>query len=211
MKRRWWFVGSVLVAAATGGGFYAWKQWPTWRVERAVADAMIDPTSVLFRGVSVVDGIACGQVNSKNRMGAYVGYTDFAIDASGELLIAPTDSFNDSTAGKSVSEMKAMLSEAEGRLALLTRIVALCKGRQELPAKLKRTDFEVRNFEEPEPDLLPALDRSSARCVKRYTFRHKSNPQMILIQCEDPSGKESHWIWNRGDKTAAGPIFNLPT
>lgn len=211
MKRRWLFVGSMLVTAAAVGGFYVWTQWPIWRVERVVADAMIDPTSVLFRGVTVVDGIACGQVNSKNRMGAYVGFTDFAIDVSGALLISPTDSFDGSTVGKSVSQMKTMLKEAEGRLALLTRIEALCLATKGVPPTLRRTDFEVRNFEEPDPDLVPALERSVASCASRYMFRHKTNPKSILIQCKDASGKEAHWIWTRGDKTAAGPIFNLRT
>jgi hypothetical protein len=39
---------------------------------------LIDPNSAMFQDVKMYeDGALCGQVNSKNRMGGYVGFTSF--------------------------------------------------------------------------------------------------------------------------------------
>lgn len=44
-----------------------------------VARDLFDPSSAQFRDVSeVADNLVCGEVNGKNRMGAYVGFTKFA-------------------------------------------------------------------------------------------------------------------------------------
>lgn len=47
----------------------------------AVAAQMFDPGSAAFRGLEekIPDFIYCGEVNSKNLMGGYVGYRKFAV------------------------------------------------------------------------------------------------------------------------------------
>ncbi len=53
--------------------------------KEAVAYDLIDPTSAQFREVEENDyGNICGQVNAKNRMGAYVGYVPFYAEKSGD-------------------------------------------------------------------------------------------------------------------------------
>lgn len=51
-------------------------------VKQAIADGMKDPDSAKFRNVRIKPyhggQIACGEVNSKNSYGAYVGYQRFA-------------------------------------------------------------------------------------------------------------------------------------
>ena len=49
------------------------------KAREAVAHDMRDPESSQFRAVSAgFDGAVCGEVNSKNAMGAYVGFRRFA-------------------------------------------------------------------------------------------------------------------------------------
>lgn len=53
---------------------------PKEAVEKAVSERLIDPTSPLFRGVmqcSADNRVWSGEVNGKNRLGAYVGYEPF--------------------------------------------------------------------------------------------------------------------------------------
>jgi hypothetical protein len=46
--------------------------------KQAVADSLIDPGSVQYRNVaSYSEGVVCGEVNAKNRMGGYTGFRRF--------------------------------------------------------------------------------------------------------------------------------------
>lgn len=50
---------------------------------RGVAAALlIDPASATFRNVERRDGVVCGEINAKNRMGAFVGFSRFYVDTS---------------------------------------------------------------------------------------------------------------------------------
>ena len=51
-------------------------------IKRAASEAMIDPTSPLFKlGPQIVaSGRYCGMINGKNRFGAYVGFKTFGAD-----------------------------------------------------------------------------------------------------------------------------------
>jgi hypothetical protein len=45
--------------------------------QAAASYKLIDPSSAQFRNVSVTNDFACGEVNGKNRMGAYAGFLRF--------------------------------------------------------------------------------------------------------------------------------------
>jgi len=49
--------------------------------ESQVRDALADPNSAEFRNLSIreVTGAVCGEVNAKNRMGGFVGFTRFYV------------------------------------------------------------------------------------------------------------------------------------
>jgi len=49
------------------------------KAREAVARTLIDPDSARFRNVESRDGTVCGEVNGKNRMGAYTGYVRFYV------------------------------------------------------------------------------------------------------------------------------------
>lgn len=60
----------------------------TKNAEEAVAYNLFDPDSAKFREVRRVgNSIVCGQVNAKNRMGAYSGFKDFyVVEIGGEWV-----------------------------------------------------------------------------------------------------------------------------
>jgi hypothetical protein len=50
------------------------------KARNAVARILIDPSSAQFRSVQVRNNAVCGEVNGKNRMGAYVGFVRFYVE-----------------------------------------------------------------------------------------------------------------------------------
>lgn len=52
------------------------------KAKRAVAEQLIDPTTAQFRNLQVRGDHVCGEVNGKNKMGAYVGFTRFVVDTT---------------------------------------------------------------------------------------------------------------------------------
>lgn len=55
-----------------------------------VADQMRDPASAQFRAVKVrKSGAVCGEVNAKNGYGGYVGFREFVVTPTGEVLVDP--------------------------------------------------------------------------------------------------------------------------
>lgn len=75
------FIIAAAAAAAIGGGGYYYitvVQNPPWR--DAVRQEMVDPASTMFQNERVSAtraDVICGEYNSKNRMGGYVGWTRF--------------------------------------------------------------------------------------------------------------------------------------
>lgn len=52
------------------------------RARGAAAQMLIDPGSAQFRNVASRETAICGEINGRNRMGAYVGFTRFWVDTS---------------------------------------------------------------------------------------------------------------------------------
>lgn len=51
--------------------------------KQRLREQMTDPESTNFRGVYLgTNGVVCGQVNSKNRMGGYAGFQRFFVTAN---------------------------------------------------------------------------------------------------------------------------------
>ena len=75
MMRSGWMVGMACLVAGCGSipGTNAYKMK---HAQATAAESLIDPSSVQFRSVRVgKEGGVCGELNGKNRMGAYVGFT----------------------------------------------------------------------------------------------------------------------------------------
>ncbi len=68
----------------------------TGTIESSVREKMIDPESTRFRNIRAYDATltdgqgyryVCGEVNSKNRMGGYTGFTAFKGRYQGEAFV----------------------------------------------------------------------------------------------------------------------------
>lgn len=71
----------LLISTLIGGVWWYQSSNSTdkW-VQKVVAYKLYDGESARFRNIRVVtDGTYCGEVNSKNRMGAYTGFTGFSV------------------------------------------------------------------------------------------------------------------------------------
>lgn len=102
----------------------------------AAADLLIDPSSAQFRRVelrkvqgakddAVVRQVICGEINGKNRGGAYVGFTRFIANPdNGEVLMEPVDVASDREAEIARRRCQAgvkqpLYSEAERELRMM--------------------------------------------------------------------------------------------
>lgn len=75
-------IGAAVVAASM---FTAACDLPANKAKEAVKQTLVDPSSAQFRDVEVCSGdreVWTGEVNAKNRMGAYVGFTPFFYDGN---------------------------------------------------------------------------------------------------------------------------------
>jgi hypothetical protein len=79
----------VIVFACLGGGVWWWTVGKAYYdVTARVRSALIDPDSAEFRDVVVGRTSACGEVNSRNRMGGYTGFQKFYMGESGVNFVS---------------------------------------------------------------------------------------------------------------------------
>ncbi len=134
--------GFVVVAVGVFAGMWLWGQWgahqaaveaakaasaaeafaatPLGRQRKAVLAALNDPEGATFRNEQAAPRdptVWCGQVNAKNRMGAFAGFTRYMVDMEPGAEMAPLDQvrFEPST------------RDAGGLLAFMKRWDTLCE------------------------------------------------------------------------------------
>ena len=87
-------------------------------VKAAMRGVLFDPRSAEYENVRRGrEGSICGKINGKNRMGAYIGYKDFVVTSTKEVLISTTNdgiAFSGSTPF-AVAYAKACASTAEAK------------------------------------------------------------------------------------------------
>ncbi|MDX8508580.1 hypothetical protein [Mesorhizobium captivum] len=76
---------ALATLAVVGGVFYTFGPYPPFWVKANIRSSMTqwvpDPDSLQLTGLRYSEngsGIICGQMNAKNRLGAYTGYKKFA-------------------------------------------------------------------------------------------------------------------------------------
>ena len=86
-------------------------------MQQRVMDVLKDPDSAKFRGVKFFrrSGAGCGEVNAKNSMGGYVGYTWFVAFKDGEVRLEPREA----SATASVEELVDAAAKRRGFLMLV--------------------------------------------------------------------------------------------
>lgn len=128
----------VLAAQLCAGCDYipATDAYKQARAERLAAGGLIDPSSAQFRNVAVHGDTVCGEVNGKNRMGAYVGYTRFLADvAAGEAQLDPE--FDPSTLSSAEGLCASMLRSSYGSTSSACEMAA-----EERLKKVVQTQFD---------------------------------------------------------------------
>lgn len=113
-------------------------------MKRAMARVLFDPGSATYLDVRLGrNGAACGKLNAKNRYGAYVGFKDFVVEKSGNVLVS---SYNDGI-------------ESETYSSFATAYRALCATKEEEARYAARTAPSSSTFEDLVPDPEPEPDR----------------------------------------------------
>jgi hypothetical protein len=73
------------------------------RAKDRAAQLLIDPSSAQFRNVDAREGVVCGEINGKNRMGAYAGFSRFYVDVgTWSAAIDPQFDFDDLDSARSL-------------------------------------------------------------------------------------------------------------
>jgi len=73
------------------------------RAKDRAAQLLIDPSSAQFRNVEAREKAVCGEINGKNRMGAYVGFSRFYVDVgTWSPAIDPQFDFDDLESARSL-------------------------------------------------------------------------------------------------------------
>jgi hypothetical protein len=108
----------VLMACAIGAGLFFLQHQKTASMRAPLLASLKDADSAQFRNEHFVkdDSYLCGEVNSKNSMGGYVGYKRFISFPKGFALEGyPLDSFYVDEAGK----IKAMSNWLDIEIAIM--------------------------------------------------------------------------------------------
>lgn len=99
-----WVVRIIFVVLLFGigaaAGFFGRPAWESWerrgiasaeqRAREIMRSVLVDPESAQFHSLVVAaDGSICGEMNSRNRMGGYVGFRRFVIWPGGLLEVDP--------------------------------------------------------------------------------------------------------------------------
>jgi hypothetical protein len=120
------FQHSVIFAAIVASAYFASTIYynhtePVTQAKQIVKNAIYDGPSALFENVQYhkETGTTCGKVNAKNLYGAYVGFTFFTVDKSGELALIPPQS------GYTLEEK---IKNSQERLDWLTVFTKTCPG-----------------------------------------------------------------------------------
>lgn len=121
----------------------------------ALTTTLYDPSSAEFRRVRRVGNVLCGQVNAKNRFGAYVGFVDFVAEPN----MVHLSQFNDGIATDETSDFALAFIDSCATPAQRRRIAeqraAEERAYAEENARYEREQNAVREIESAIP---PPLD-----------------------------------------------------
>ena len=89
---------AVTAATIAGLATFIWGQslipgTMTYRAHRAVAAMLVDPSSAEFRDEVSSSSAICGDVNGRNRMGGYVGYSRYIFRNPGIASVSDVPDF----------------------------------------------------------------------------------------------------------------------
>jgi hypothetical protein len=136
---------SIATAGALGLGLYLWKYQEWIAIPKARAPLMTylkDPASAQFRNERIVpSGALCGEVNSKNSMGGYVGFKRY--------ILAGTESNYLEDAGTlGRSSTADIIFRLDEETAIIRRFVDFRKENPgfPVPSESERAEIVAKNF-----------------------------------------------------------------
>lgn len=187
MKRQ--LITASVVASAM---FVTACDLPSEKVRRAVKESLFDPSSAQFKDVEVCLGdreIWRGEVNGKNRMGAYVGFTPFFYD--GISVVTASDESGDFM--KQMDRCYANLKTPEDRE----------KDAAAAAAKAVNGEWTVREDVNPVDDskttyasLASGEGSSGGGTSVVLTVRCQSKETEVFANWSDYLGDDSHDVYN---------------
>ena len=106
----------LIAAAASAGAGVLMVKYDDWisipRARQPVRDLMKDPDSTKFRAESLEsDGWLCGELNSKNEYGAYVGFKKFMSNKKGGKIFLQDMSLSEISDKESSDDFLARLAK----------------------------------------------------------------------------------------------------
>jgi hypothetical protein len=96
------------------------------QAKRIVSSSLIDPNSAQFRNLVVNGEDVCGEVNAKNKMGAFVGFTRFVVDIIGDAAFMEEDfDYSDLMSADDLCSSANEYTSASTRLSACQRAIEL--------------------------------------------------------------------------------------
>lgn len=109
-RKRVLIVGGILLATAVAAsGFFGYQEYRMRQLKATVGAHLLDPYSAQYRDIREKDGAICGEVNAKNRMGAYTGYTLF-VYVNGEVHFEDVTDIDSSDSQTKLKALKEHIS-----------------------------------------------------------------------------------------------------
>lgn len=112
-------MATAIVAVGVSASIYMkWDEWIVWpELRKPVLAALKDPESAQFRNQHSSRGVLCGEVNSRNSMGGFVGFTRFVSSTSDRYAMAgySTRSWQDKTTKQIIDVLDREIAFMETR------------------------------------------------------------------------------------------------
>ncbi|MDN4038674.1 hypothetical protein [Massilia sp. YIM B02443] len=128
---------AVLAIIVVFAGIFIWK-FEDWikipKAREAIQSALRDPSSAQFRNEKLTKlGVLCGEVNSKNSMGGYVGFKKF-------ISVAPGANYIEGAGRIGEESTDDMIARMDKEIVIMKRFTA---AEFEHPSKDQITEFAV--------------------------------------------------------------------
>lgn len=134
-----YFIAAVAIGVV-GSVLYQWKydEWVTIPKARQPVQALMrDPASAQFRNERIASGgVLCGEVNSKNAMGGYVGFKKFISMGSSANYLEDHGRLEEATTDEFIARM-------DEEIAIMKRFTA---NQFEHPSKDQITQLAISNI-----------------------------------------------------------------
>lgn len=149
------------------------------QAKELAAALLIDPGSAQFRNVRIREDEVCGEINGKNRLGAFVGFKRFVVDtALGDAQIDQEFSYSDLLQAESACSGSYTMSSCERASALRLQQTAqdeflkawtrTCGGAQ--ARMIYRPPLKDPSAESDAPSISPSLPASDEVEEKEHGY-----------------------------------------